>query len=367
MPDNKISNKPRILLAPLDWGLGHTTRCVPIIEELLEQGCEVILAGNTDQEALLKAEFPSLDFLSLPGYNVRYANKGRNMPWKILQQFSRIKKSIRREHQWLKQKVEEMNIDAVISDNRFGLYHEKIPCAFITHQLTIKSPWKWTERIIQKKNYHYINRFAECWVPDHEGNDNLAGELSHPIYKPNCPIRYLGHLTRFKKKGITEIKNSLLIILSGPEPQRSIFENKIIDQVSKFPGTATIIRGLPASKSMIPSTNSIYFFNHMPAEQLNEEMEKAEFVIARSGFSTIMDAMSLHKKCIFIPTPGQTEQNYLAKYLSEKKFCFIADEKNFSLTDSLNKASGFDFQFPETGKNNNLKDVVRQFLTTLSA
>jgi UDP-N-acetylglucosamine transferase subunit ALG13 len=357
--------KARILVAPLDWGLGHTTRCIPIINELLLQGCEVVLAGNNQQQIILKEEFPELRFESLTGYEVRYAGLG-SLAWKMIKQIPRIKKIIQYEHNWLSQKIDELNIDAVISDNRYGLHTEKIPCVFITHQLSIKSPWKWTEKFLQNKNYKYINRFSECWIPDDEGENNLAGELSHPNRKPVCPVKYLSALSRFKKTGIEEIKKHLLIILSGPEPQRTFFENIIVKQIGHYNGSATIVRGLPASGSLIPSTNSIRFYNHLPADKMNEEIEKAEFVIARSGYSTIMDAMTLHKKGILVPTPGQTEQEYLAKYLSDKQICITEGQKKFSLPGMLDKAENFSFRLQETDTINNLKINIERFLTLLS-
>ena len=353
----------RILVAPLDWGLGHATRCIPIIEELINQGCEVMLAGEGEQEILLKKEFPMLPFFSLPGYRIRYSVEGSGMVLKMIKQLPRLQKAIKFENHWLKQKVIELGIDAVISDNRYGLYHKKIPCVFMTHQLTIKSPWKWTERLLQKLNYHYINRFTECWVPDFEEKDNLAGELSHPLKKPGKPVFYTGILSRFKNTGLPEKKKQLLIILSGPEPQRSIFENMIIHQISTLDVSATVLRGLPSSNTLIPSTDSIHFHNHLSSEELNKAMEVADFVISRSGYSTLMEAMALKKKCILVPTPGQTEQEYLAKYFAEMQYSIYSSQKNFSIIKMLRSAENFSYRFPSTDSKNNLKELMRRFLT----
>ena len=175
------------------------------------------------------------------------------------------------------------------------------PRIILTHQLNIKTNLgKWSENWLQKRNYKYINRFTECWVPDEEGENNLAGELSHPKTKPIIPIRYIGPLSRFKKA--TELSDSspgagnLLILISGPEPQRTILENKIIKDIAHYNGAATVIRGLPGNLNLIPSTNTIRFYNHLPAEALNKEMNKAEYIISRSGYSTIMDIRRLQKK-----------------------------------------------------------------------
>jgi len=334
----------KLLVAPLDWGLGHATRCVPVISDLLNNDCEVWLAGEGAQEKLLREEFPSLSFLPLKGYRIKYAKNG--LAGKILLQIPSILRSIKEENKWLKEQVNKFGFEAVVSDNRYGLYHEKIFSVFITHQLFIKSSLgKLSEKIIQQWNYKFINRFHECWVPDEKGENNLAGELSHPVKMPLIPTKYIGPLSRFEKKEIHENQNHLLIILSGPEPQRTILENKVIDQIVSYPATATIVRGLPGEKNIIPSTNTIHFYNHLSSEELNNEAMKAEYIISRSGYSTVMDIAALSKKSILIPTPGQTEQEYLANYLMKKQFSFCLKQNNFSLLESIDEAKRFDYRF----------------------
>jgi UDP-N-acetylglucosamine transferase subunit ALG13 len=336
----------KLLVAPLDWGLGHATRCVPVIRDLLNNNCEVWLAGEGAQEKLLREEFPSLAFLPLKGYRIKYAKKA--LTGKILLQIPSILRSVKEENKWLKEQVSKFGFEAVISDNRYGLYHEKVFSVFITHQLCIKSSLgKWTEKILQQWNYKFINRFHECWVPDEEGENNLAGELSHPAKLPKVPVKYIGALSRFfsfsplREGGI---KDHLLIILSGPEPQRTILENKVVDQIVNYPATATIVRGLPGEKDIIPSTNTIHFYNHLSSEELNNEAMKAEFIISRSGYSTVMDIAALRKKSILIPTPGQTEQEYLGDHLMKKQFSFCLDQNSFSLLKNVEEARNFEYR-----------------------
>lgn len=362
-PKEKTQGKPRILIAPLDWGLGHATRCIPIIRELLVQGCDVWIATEGAQEALLKAEFPELPFLNLPGYKISYSKTARGLLWKMIQQGPKMRRAIQLEHNWLKKVITEYGIDAVISDNRYGLHTASVPCAFITHQLTIKSPLgKWTERILQKRNYKYINRFTECWVPDTEGEYNLAGELSHPEKKPVVPVYYIGLLSRCWKQEIAEKKNHILIVLSGPEPQRTIVEEKIINDISSYNCTATIVRGLPGLSSLIPSTNMIQIHNHLTAEQLTKEMQEAEYVISRSGYSTVMDVVALQKKSILIPTPGQTEQEYLGKYLMANKIAISIHQHEFSLNKGLDAANSFNYQLFPVITTLPLKKTITAFL-----
>jgi uncharacterized protein (TIGR00661 family) len=263
--------------------------------------------------------------------------------------------------------VADYQFDVVISDNRFGLYHSSVPCIFITHQLKIKTPFgKWSEHFLQKINYRFINRFTECWIPDEEKENGLAGELSHPVAIPAIPVQYMGILSRLKKNNAIEKKDHLFISLSGPEPQRTLLENKIVNEISRYTGTAVIVRGLPGASSRIPSTNDIRFYNHLAADEFNIEMEKADYVISRSGYSTVMDIVTLGKKSILIPTPGQTEQEYLAKYLSEKQIAFCISQKDFSLKKALQKALGFEYKHINYINTSKLPLLIKSFLKKIS-
>jgi predicted glycosyltransferase len=254
----------------------------------------------------------------------------------------------------------------VISDNRYGLHHDEIPCIFITHQLHIKSSaGKWTEKLLQKRNYKFINKFKACWVPDAPGETNLAGELSHPHHLPEVPVHYIGMLSRFENKASKHKKNYLLILLSGPEPQRTILEEKIINGISHYPGAATIVRGLPGETTLIPSTGMIHFYNHLPSHVLNNEMLESDFVISRSGYSTVMDIALLNKKSILVPTPGQTEQEYLGKMLSAKKIAACISQEEFSIQKAMEIAASFEYALPEFAEASNLQSTIKAFYASL--
>jgi UDP-N-acetylglucosamine transferase subunit ALG13 len=365
-PPEKNPRKSRILVAPLDWGLGHATRCIPVIYELLAQNTEVWLAAEGAQEVLLKREFPELEVLHLDGYRVQYGGSGPEFLKTILLQTPRLFRTIRKERRWLEDAMAKYGFDAIISDNRFGLSHSSVPSVFITHQLTVRSPWgKWTERFLQHINYRFINRFSVCWIPDLEDEYALAGLLSHPEKKPDIPVYYIGLLSRLAKTGITEKKRHLFISLSGPEPQRTLFENRLIDQISHFNGTATIVRGLPGTSFLMPSTNDIRFYNHLTTEEYNREMEQAEYVISRSGYSTVMDLVRLGKKSILVPTPGQTEQEYLAVHLEKLQIACWSEQEDFVLETMLQKAERFNYRLPSFPSENKLANTIALFLESL--
>ena len=264
--------------------------------------------------------------------------------------------------------MEAYKFEAVISDNRYGLYHHKIPCIFITHQLTIKSALgKWSEKFLQKYNYRFIQKFTECWIPDTEDKDNLAGELSHPKINPAVPVKYIGWLSRFDELSKAKFKNNLLILLSGPEPQRTMMEEKIINELNTFNGPVTIVRGLPASSTFIPSMGEITFYNHLPADELNKVIHETEFIVSRCGYSTVMELILLKKKTILVPTPGQTEQEYLAKHLSQKKFAFCIPQNQFLLKNALETAKYFPYRFPEKKLSHPLKNLIQKFIASVKS
>ncbi len=360
----ETKDKLRVLVAPLDWGLGHTTRCIPIISELLKNDVEVIIAGNENQQVLLKQEFPHCTYIYLEGYNVKYAASARKLFFKMLMQIPRILSAMSKENKWLKKTIKDYQIDAVISDNRYGLYHKKTPSVFITHQLLIKNPLgSFVEKFLQKINYRQINRFHQCWIPDFEDHPNLAGDLSHPQKIPKIPTYYIGPLTRMKKLETSIDNNHLLIILSGPEPQRTVFENLIFEQINSFPETATIVRGLPSEMEGLPKTAvNINIYNHLDSYHLNKEMCKAAFVFCRSGYSSVMDIHAVGAKSVLVPTPGQTEQEYLAHYLMKNHFAVSGSQHQFDLFQMIEKAKEFEYKIDSQIIKNHLSYVMYDFL-----
>ena len=351
----KINNSGeglRILIAPLDWGLGHTTRCIPIIYALIKSGATVILAGEGAAEVILKKEFPELPFLPLKGYKIVYSKSKNLFFLKLLSQFPSIAYSIYTEHKWLKKVVKEHKINAVISDNRFGLYHKYIPSVYITHQLHIETGNQYINKIAQYIHYSYINRFGNCWVPDAEGMKNLGGILSHSKKKPKCPVEYLGIISRFKKMNLP-VTNDLIVVLSGPEPQRSIFENIILSELTSYKGTAILVRGLPEQINQLSVNNNIQVYHFLPAEELSKKIQQSNIVLARAGYTTIMDLAVIQQKAILVATPGQPEQEYLAMNLKQKLLFYSCGQKNFNLEKSIRGAEKFYNKKPcETGSLN---------------
>ncbi|HMR82455.1 MAG TPA: glycosyltransferase [Niabella sp.] len=336
--------KLKILVAPLDWGLGHTTRCIPIINELLKKGVEVLLAGNEVQKKILEAEFPQCTFLPLNSYNVKYAGSGGGFMIKMMRQLPRILSVIKAENAWLKQIIAQYNIDGVISDNRFGLYHAGTPCVFVTHQLQVKTGMgKAVDILARNINYRQIKKFSACWIPDFEGTVNLGGELSHPAVMPVTRYRYIGPLSRIDYADRQSSPKHILFILSGPEPQRTIFENRVFEQLEHSKVPVVIVRGLPLDIRPPVFENAIVY-NHLSKNELQQLMQEAEYIVCRSGYSSVMDINAMKAKAILIPTPGQTEQEYLAVHLMKNKFAVSDSQRVFDMRGLLEKAGRFSYE-----------------------
>lgn len=332
----EIQNK-RVLICPLDWGLGHATRCIPIIKNLIEQKNEIIITADKRPLELLKKEFSQLEFVRLKGYEISYPSN-KMMIVKMILSIPKIIIGIYREHQELKKIIAEKKIDVVISDNRYGLWNKKIKSIFITHQIGIKSPF--AEKLLYKINKRFIEKYDECWIPDVEGKNNLSGDLAHKYPLPRN-AKFIGWLSRLtpppspppliKGRGLG---GEVLILLSGPEPQRTIFEQKILEQAKNVQDKILIVQG-KTEESKKEIIGNITLLSHLETEEMQSVILNAKKIICRSGYSTIMDLQVLGKTALLVPTPGQTEQEYLAKYLSEKKMFEYVEQHKFDLKQIL--------------------------------
>ncbi|SJZ66812.1 glycosyltransferase [Sediminibacterium ginsengisoli] len=362
MPPPVTFNKGKVLVAPLDWGLGHATRCIPLIRALTASGYEVLVAAEGAQEELLRREFPELQFMYLAGYRVKYSKARWSLPFVLMKQAPYILKIIAKEQAWLKQTIKEHNISLVISDNRYGLYSDSIPAVFITHQLTIKAPFSWLEKLLRKINYRYINRFTACWVPDMAVTP-VAGVLSHPSEMPDVPVHYMGLLARFEAEQLPVIYDQC-IVLSGPEPQRTLLEKFILKDLPALSGKTVLVRGKPGDTQELNVPNHVTVYNHLDTATMARAFVQSDLIICRSGYTTVMELLQLRKKALLIPTPGQTEQEYLAHTLMESGFCFSVTQQELKLLQDTDKARTFSYRFTNPEIFNGVK--LQQLLAELN-
>tara|TARA_R110002012_G_scaffold70712_1_gene182009 strand:+ start:136079 stop:137200 length:1122 start_codon:yes stop_codon:yes gene_type:complete len=330
-----MPKKKTILVAPLHWGLGHATRCIPLIRALTEHNFNVLLASDGAALVLLQKEFPDLEAVELPPYNITYPKKGSHFKWKILLKFPQIKKTLNAEKKLVDQLVKDGKIQGIISDNRFGVRNSNVPSVFITHQLNVLTGS--TSFFTSKMHQKIIKKFDACWVPDVDDVVmNLSGKLGH-LKKEPFPIKYIGVLSRMEKKELPKTID-VLLLLSGPEPQRSMFEEKLKNVFKRSGKKILLVRGLVEKTQKWGRFENIEMVNFMQSEELEETINKSEIIVSRSGYTTIMDLTILEKKAFLVPTPGQYEQEYLAKRLKSLGIAPSCKQEKFKLK-KLNKVA----------------------------
>ena len=300
----------RILVAPLDWGLGHSTRCIPIIRRLLDHGAMPIIGADAGPLALLQKEFPDLEHVRIPGVNVRYS-RGNSQLWSMARQFPEMVRIVRSERAAFDRIRVERQLDAVISDQRFGLRSPDLPSVLITHQVFPFTPI--AQGALRRVNLHHMARFDRCWIMDEPEAPGLAGELSHGRNVPSN-ARYIGTISRMTpgSGSSTPQRYRIVAVISGPEPQRSMLDAALTEQLQCIPGHHLLVRGLP-KESTTQRYGRLTCIPHTNSEELSSFLYNAEMVVSRSGYTTLMDLAALGKGALVIPTPGQAEQEYLGR------------------------------------------------------
>ena len=322
-----MDSDKRILVAVLNWGLGHAARCIPIINALIAANYVPVIASDGQALALLKKEFPDLNVIELPSYEISYSKKASNFKTKILANSPKLIKAIRKENKQTKALVKTLKLRGIISDNRLGVYSKKVPSAFVSHQLNVLSGQ--TTWISSKMHQHFIKKFDQCWVPDVANEPSLSCKLGH-VESSNIRIKYMGILSRFKKNP-SEIKYDLLALLSGPEPQRTLLEEMLLKILPSYPGRVLVVRGVVEDEQITEQHQNLTIFNFMQKAALEEALNASKLVLSRSGYTTILDLAKLGKKAFFIPTPGQFEQEYLAERLQQQRLVPFCSQKDFEL------------------------------------
>ena len=334
-----MGKRKKILFAVLDWGLGHATRSIPLIR-VLAKDYEVIVAATGRPYELLKDEFPYLQHLDVPDYGVKYSKTSwLLLPYLAVQIPGIIYKFVK-EHRTIEKIVTEKKIDLVISDNRYGVYSSKVPSYFITHQLRFRFPkiLRRFEIFSEYFNRFFFSKFRKVFIPDASGFPNLSGDLAHKggIVKHD-KIIYIGPVADVNSKIDREGGDvSLFVSISGPEPQRTLFEKLIMEQLKDISGNKIVVLGKPGDDIYL-KTDDTEIFSHLPRKKIHEIMSKADIVISRSGYTTVMELAALGKKALFVPTPGQTEQEYLSSFYMEQGLYYSVSQSKMDLKKDLKK------------------------------
>lgn len=338
----------KILVAPLNWGLGHASRCVPMIQRFLDEGHEVILGGDGASLTLLRRHFPKLRYVYLAPLDMRYG-KGNRQVWAMIRVLPRIVLWAMKDHALLQAVLGEEKFDMVVSDNRFGLYpsaktkaaNADLRSVYMTHQLHIFLPrgWRWSEGLAERLHARVCAKYNEVWVPDYEERErSLSGELGHPKSSgfriQDSEVRYIGPQSRFES--YRDVRNGhdvvtkmtalrahvyeTVAVLSGPEPQRTILEREIAARYGGKEESVLIVQGLVNRPNTRMKRGNITLVPYMDDSELAEALLGTKHIIVRSGYSTIMDMEALGLQNVeYIPTPGQPEQEYLAIWAQKRK------------------------------------------------
>jgi len=349
----------KIFFAPLDWGLGHITRILPLIRRFLERGDRVYVATRGRALEILKKEAATCIFLDFPQYPIKYPRNKFFVTRFMLITFPGMLWAMWREKQALKKLQVLYQFDILISDNRFCVNLPGTQSFLISHQLRYKLPWMISrfEMIPEYFNYLFFKKYDRILVPDYQNELNLTGELSHGLrYLPESRLLYTGILCDLPEgKENIDGRIDYLILISGPEPQRSILEKLIFKQVDMLEGKVVVALGKPEKKYRIRKGNTV-FYSHLNREQVTDFMRRSDFIVSRSGYTTVMEMVELNKRGVFIPTPGQIEQEFLARYYLQKGWCFYMPQNKFNLLTAVTQGKRFPGFPPElAGSKKNLE------------
>ncbi len=407
----------KVLVAPLDWGLGHATRCVPVVREFLRAGAEVELAVVKANANFFREVFPDLRQRLAPSYNIVYPKHGYNMALWLLKNSVHLNAVMRYEHHFAEEMVKRHGYDVLFSDNRFAFYSKNALSIYMTHQRRIAFPRAFAafERIGVMWHANIMRKFDEVWVPDLEIYPGYAGSLSHSGATPgDKPMRFVGTLSRFSEMGndgnalgnapapvdlerevdlmsVSEFmahsanvewdaapekrtsgnhsfemraNYKVVAVVSGVEPARTQFEQQLREALQQIPGQHMMILGKPSAEQKTWTEGNIEFHTHLATNDFAEAVKRADFVVSRGGYSTVMDMAELGAKCIFVPTPGQFEQIVLAHDLSKAGYAVEIPADELS-AETLTSAFEKSVKMPKVEKQNLLHDavenVVRRF------
>lgn len=314
----------KILIAPLNWGLGHASRCIPLIQQYIQQGHQVILAGDGDSLLLLRQHFPSLRVIPLPSLELQYTQNSQQRGFYLRALWPLMRFTLA-DHYYLRQALAIEHFDLIISDNRFGFFSRQAHCVYITHQLYPILPKRLhlLQPLARAIHACIYKRYHEVWVPDYaDPKNNLSGQLSHGGHFDQ-KAKYIGPLSRFgtlepleQPKAVRTLEPKTLAILSGLEPQRTIFEKEILLRYEHSSESLLLVRGKVSEPKTTIHKGNITIIPSISDAELVSAAHQANKIIARSGYSTIMDleALGILHKAELHPTPGQSEQEYLAEY-----------------------------------------------------
>jgi hypothetical protein len=330
-----------VLLTPLNWGLGHAMRDIPVIKALMDHDHDVTIAACGNTLIALQREFPSCRFIEFEDYPSPYSS-GRFFLPKLSVYFPVLLHAIARERREIERILSRDHYDLIISENRLGVYSPHVPSFFFTHQLHFHLPvslWP-VELFASVLNRFHHNKFDRVIVPDNPpGPLSLAGKLSRPDSDiARSRAYFAGILTSIPRQDIPRDLD-YLVMVSGPEPQRTRLEEILLPMTQELDGSRVVLLGSPQRKCKVTGSGDCSIRTYVTNEEKAALMNRAKFVICRSGYTTMMELAELRKKAgLFIPTPGQTEQEYLSWYYEQKGWFLSKSQYGLDLSGDISTA-----------------------------
>lgn len=348
-----------IIYSICSWGLGHATRSLPVIRQLIKDNHHLTIISHGRSLQLLQNELnDAVDYKEIPDYPMLVSKNTQQFIAKSMVYWPLFIKRMEEGLQQLGKLLKQIPCDRIISDGRYDMYSKHIPSFFISHQIRIMNPLRLHlfERGSETFNQFFFKRFQDIIIPDYKEN-NLSGDLSHNLQKiDENQLHYVGMLSDFERKPLNK-DIDYFISLSGPEPQRSILEEKIRSQIQDLSGNIIMSLG-KTEETTSSSDDDIKTYPYLPKEKRENLLNRSKLVISRSGYSTIMDLAVIGTKAFMIPTPGQIEQEYLAQHLKQTSICHSTTQNKLNLSNDISiakKTKGF----PGEG---NVKKTVENIL-----
>ncbi|MCF7861519.1 hypothetical protein K9M79_04715 [Candidatus Woesearchaeota archaeon] len=352
----------KILYACNSIGLGHATRSMPLIESLIEKKHEVHILSHFRSLAYLKDYFKKnvKKYYDVPDYSIeKIFNKEKFSVLNMMIKTPTLITDFKREHKEFLKIHREENFDRVVTDSRYGIYGPGADCFLFAHHIKFSlefSPYI-TERFTEGFYYTMQNRFKNILIPDFEEDGGVGGGLCHDFrYLSKEKVKYLGITSMIRKEKVKE-DIDYFISISGPEPQRTIFENKIMKGVHRLKGKVVITLGKPEITE-VKRRGNLTIYGCFDRKKQQEHMNRAKMVISRSGYTTLMELAELGKNALLVPTKGQPEQEYLSKYLMEKGIWYSVDQDHLDIPVDVEKAK----HYKGYKKPYSTKESVKRFL-----
>jgi len=327
----------QIVYGVLNWGLGHATRSEPVLRALLERGHSVVLWSDGAALDYLRSVFPEVKTVDFPMPSIDYGV--RPLWWGVALQAPRLLGRIRAERKAFRRFCQLEKPDAVVSDNRPGLGHSGLPSVYLTHQIHI--PLRGLPGRLANVLHHSVMRGFDaigipdaCAAPTERGPrvGRLSGILSGLGPRTPRPVFWLGHLSRFAQRPSVALPGNqtpVVVLLSGPEPARSAWESRLIEGMKRQPETRfVLVRG---TEPVLELPEHIECRGRIHAQELGSLLAGARAVVCRSGYSTLLDLLWLGIPMHLVPTPGQTEQEYLARHLKRQWAIPYSSESEFDM------------------------------------